>query len=400
MKGLLTIVLLLIYVGSLHAEITEWFGLVSFRQRSEMIKEFTDYTMAGEPGTWKKTESDNKTRLGYRLGFKFNFSDYEKLTGGITLRSGINSVMHQNISSSEGLKPGIQEAYINWNTPYAELTLGKIPQAGNAMWDIYAASEVVDWRLYDPRDGVFNDRMSALNGARLQVPIDLFEDMLVLTPRAIFHTDKVNGYKLEFNESDQAEKHPIDHYSYLFGINAKVDYMGFEYELDGDYGLPYRLGDKMATPDPDSLYYEEALWGITNTLRAPDYCNSVLQVSYGFNERDSIFKATYMDVMASTECYGFRLTGKYQKGDHEHQFGTYRGSKVLRTAWHLSLNKTLWGLDIQPRVIWFDTEIDPTGIEFLEISEGEDSGESSENAPEVKQTASKTRIEITATVRF
>ncbi|MBT3234077.1 MAG: hypothetical protein HN356_14860, partial [Calditrichaeota bacterium] len=153
-------------------------------------------------------------------------------------------------------------------------------------------------------------------------------------------------------------------------------------------------------PDPDSLYYEEALWGITNTLRAPDYCNSVLQVSYGFNERDSIFIATYMDVMASTECYGFRLTGKYQKGDHEHQFGTYRGSKVLRTAWHLSLNKTLWGLDIQPRVIWFDTEIDPTGIEFLEISEGEDSGESSENAPEVKQTASKTRIEITATVRF
>jgi hypothetical protein len=308
--------------------------------------------------------------------------------------------MHQNINSSEGLKPGIQEAYINWNTPYAELTLGKIPQAGNAMWDIYAASEVVDWRLYDPRDGVFNDRMSALNGARLQVPIDLFEDMLVLTPRAIFHTDKVNGYKLEFNESDVAEKHPIDHYSYLFGINAKVDCMGFEYELDGDYGLPYRLGDKMATPDPDSLYYDEALWGITNTLRAPDYCNSVLQVSYGFNERDSIFKATYMDVMASTECYGFRLTGKYQKGDHEHQFGTYRGSKVLRTAWHLSLNKTLWGLDIQPRVIWFDTEIDPTGIEFLEISEGEDSGESSENAPEVKQTASKTRIEITATVRF
>jgi hypothetical protein len=40
-------------------------------------------------------------------------------------------------------------------------------------------------------------------------------------------------------------------------------------------------------------------------------------------------------------------------------------------------------------VIWFDTEIDPTGIEFLEIGE-----------PEVKQTASKTRIEITATVRF
>ena len=89
-------------------------------------------------------------------------------------------------------------------------------------------------------------------------------------------------------------------------------------------------------------------------------------------------------------CHAPKLYGLgYQKGDHEHQFGTYRGSKVLRTAWHLSINKTLWGLDIQPRVIWFDTEIDPTGIEFLEIGE-----------PEVKQTASKTRIEITATVRF
>lgn len=389
MKGLLTIVLLLICVSSLHAEITDWFGLVSFRQRNEAKKTYTDFTMQGEAGTWKKTETNNLTRVGYKIGLKFNVSDSDMITGGITLRSGIGSVMHQDVTNIDGLMPGLQEAYLDWNTPYAQLTLGKIPQSGNAMWDVYASSEVVDWRLYDPRDGVFDDRMSALNGAKLQVPVELLDEMLVLTPRATFHTDKVTGYQLDFNESDQIEPHPIDHYTYLFGLNAKVDWI-FEYELDADYGLPNRFGDRGSKPDPDSLYNEESLWGITNKLSAPEFCNSVVQVSYGFSERDSVFEASYIDMMAATEYYGFRLTGKYQSGVHEPKILAYKGSKSIRTAWHLYINKTIWGMDIQPRVIWFKTEIDPTGVE----------GDGSTPAREKATAELKTRIEVTATVRF
>ncbi len=382
MKGLLTIVLLLIYVGSLHAEITDWFGLVSFRQRNEVNKEFTDFTITGEPGTWKKTQTDNLTRLGYKIGLKFKLTDSDMITGGITLRSGIKSVMHQDINSSEGLKPGLQEAYINWNTPYAQVILGKIPQAGNAMWDLYTALEVIDFRIYDPRDGVFNDRVSALNGAKLQVPVQLFNEMLLVTPRATFHTDDVDGYKLEFNESYQPEPHAIDHYSYLFGLNARFNWEGIEYELDGDFGLPYRYGDKEKKPDPDSLYTDESLWGVTNKISFSEYCNSVLQVSYGFTERSGIHEATYMDVMAAAEYYGFRLTGKYQSGVHEQKILAFKDSKALRTAWHLMLNKTIWGLDIQPRVIWFETEIEREALGEKAVQK------------------SKTRVELTATVRF
>jgi len=409
MRKLIIFTLLLSFTTSVFAEITGWWGLVSFRERHEITKEYTDYTFQGEPGTLRYTDTNTKTRVGYQFGFLMDITD--NLKAGLTFRSGIGSVMWQDISMAKGddsgkLLPGVQEAYLDWNTPYANLQLGKIPQKGNAMWDLYACVNQTDWRLYDPRDGIFNDRISAVNGVRLKVPIELYEKVLTeyngiklprpvtlskltITPRATYHVDYVGGYKRDHDDEQQDERN-LDWYVALLGLKFQYSNPLLTYDLDTDYGLPYRLGDKYKQDDKDSIFVDESIWGMTHTLRSPILFNFLFQFDYARNERDSMFTASFWDYKAAFEYKGFRLSGRYQHGVQEHEFGNYIGSKAIRDAWHLYVNKTIWNLDIQPRVIWFRTNIDPPEPEITDV----------DYVDEIKKKQTNVRMEITATVRF
>jgi len=108
--------------------------------------------------------------------------------------------------------------------------------------------------------------------------------------------------------------------------------------------------------------------------------NNKLSVGYGYNSRNSVFTADFLTVGASTEYRGYRLSGKFEKGVHESEQRTYAGSKAHREAIHIYVNKTFWNLDLQPRVIFFKTEIEHEGV--------------------TKIRDKLTRIELTATTRF
>ena len=167
MYRIFIIIISTLIAGSAYAEITNWWGTVSYRLRHEIAKPYTDYTQAGDAGTLKWTDENFRTRVGYQFGFAVDLTD--NLAAALTFRSGLGSVMLQDITSATGLTPGLQEAYIDWETPYARFHLGKIPQSGNPMWDLYAGVNETGWRINNPTDGIFNDRMAALNGGRIMV---------------------------------------------------------------------------------------------------------------------------------------------------------------------------------------------------------------------------------------
>jgi len=379
MNRFFIIIISVLITGSAYAEITNWWGVVSFRQRNETAKLYTDFTQAGDAGTLRYTEDNFKTRVGYQFGFNVDIAD--NLAASLTFRSGLGSVMLQDITSSSGLTPGLQEAYIDWETPYARLHMGKIPQQGNAMWDLYAGANQTDWRLYNPADGLFNDRMSALNGARLMVPLEFAGAPITL--RATFHSDNVSGRERDYDDSALEDEKNPDWYVMLLGFNAQYD----GYELDADFGIPKRLGEERAQGTKDSIYVDEVIWGATasKTVEKLDFGgisinNSKLSLGYGFNDRDSVFTANFYTVLAQTEILGYRFSAKFDKGVHESKEKTYAGSKAHRQAMHFYVNKTIWNLDLQPRIILFKTEIENEGV--------------------TKVRDELTRIELTATVKF
>jgi hypothetical protein len=366
-----------------------WWGLTSFRQRHEITNEFTDISFGGAtPGTLLNQIENSTTRLGYQFGFKAEVR--ENITAGLTLRSGLSGnaqVMHQEITNKDGLLPAVQEAFINWKTPYFRVEMGKIPQQGNALWDVYTSTLQTDFRQDDPRDGIFNDRLAALNGARISRsfgPIAL---------RGLFHADYVAGnYRKLENASREFIRSP-DRNVYMLGTTLDVGRMTSNRDgllartladltIDFDYGFPKRAA-KSGT-NPDSIYADETLWGAT--LKRTDNMGTI-QIGYAYNWRDSVFTMTYLDAMAQANLGNFArylqqdwgdftLTCRYQTNSEEMEFIPYKGSEAVRTAFHLYANKSLWGLDLQPRIIWFTTEID--GFE----------------------AKSQTRYELTSTVKF
>lgn len=385
---------------------THWWGLVSFRQRHETTREFYDVN-SGDKGELLYTTDNSTTRLGYQFGVKFDIR--ENLYAGLTFRSGLSGgalVMQQDITSREGLLPGIQEAYINWKTPFVTLEAGKIPQAGTAMWDVYAASLQNDFRADDPRDGIFNDRMAALNGVRVSREVAFF------SLRGLFHNDYVAGFYRDFEEGAQDFSRSPDRnvsalgatisFGKAFGVEEgkcetcegckdkkisrgdmmkRVLFGGLSFDFD--YGFPHRAA--MTGSNPDSVYADEDLYGFTLKKSIPV---GNLQVGYGYNWRDSVFTMSYWDILATAnvgkiaECWGMAQLGdlsasvRYQTGDQELEFDPYKGMKAERDALHLYLNKTVWGLDLQPRLILFDKKIE--GFKQQEQS----------------------RFELTATARF
>jgi len=339
--------------------------LVSFRERYEIQKEYTDVSFTGEPGRLRYTDTNTKTRVGYSFGFKKRV--FENLDAGVTFRSGVGSVMWQDINSNGSLLPGLLEAYIDWRTPYAELLLGKIPQKGNVFWDLYTCANLrEDWRLYNPTDGVFNDRLGALNGMRLSVPVG------PVTVRMVYHADYVGGYARDYpEETNLDDERDLDWQVFVLG--AEVRKAGFD--LDVDVGLPKRRGNRYRR-GRDSGYVDEFIWGGTLRKEIPDLYGTELQIGYAYNSRDSIFTASFVDAIASAQVAGFRLTGRYQIGIQDMEFGIYKGYRTKRAAYHLYFNKEVWHLDIQPRLIWFRTEV----------------------AGNRKMT--NLRLEVTSTVRF
>lgn len=424
MRKLLICLIVLSLTGISFAEITGWWGVVSFRERFEETVSYKDYTFNGEPGEELYSDANTKSRVGYMFGFRMNITDY--IAAGMTFRSGLGSVMWQDIGGENKFTPGVQEAYINWNTPYALLELGKIHQEGTALWDLYAASLQSDWRLFDPRDGVFSDRISALSGARLTVPIEIFKvetdelyghklpqrivkSELSITPRYTFHADYVSGYRRDYPDTLNQDINGLDWYTYLIGLNINYKSMLFEANVDFDSGIPHRKGDKKVQDSQDSVYVGEDLWGITGSIKSPLLRNTSFSIGYAYNWRDSVFKADYLDFRLSTEPFQFfdyfdiqlpekiqtlNFTFRYQLNEHEHQFGNYKGSKVIRDAYHYYFNIMLWDLDFQPRIILFKTEIDPTGIDLTDV----DSEQHYRYV--VKKQRSMLRMELTATVRF
>ncbi len=277
--------------------------------------------------------------------------------------------MWQDISTenTSGLNPGLQEAYIRWTPPYAQVLMGRIPQSGNAMWDLYAASNNIrdPVRQDNPTDGVFNDKMGFLNGIKLQVPVG------PVTLRGVYHTDYVGGARREYASSNASpERTPqMDSYTYLGGFSfdivqmmafsGQVLPMGVSAQFDFDYGKPHRIGN-LKDVDTDSTYADEDLWGATVKIGYfPQFiqAGSEFQFSYGYNTREGIYESRFADYRLSAEFMDFRLTFRYQDNTQEMTEGVYKGHEAVQTAMHIYLNKMLWGLDIQPRYIKFETEV-------------------------------------------
>jgi len=370
---------------------TEWQGLVSFRQRHETEKEYYDYAVGDltRRGKLLYTTDNSTTRLGYQFGIKFLVND--DLFAGITLRSGLSGgalVLQQDITSREGLLPGLQEAYIHWDSPFALIELGKMPQAGNAMWDVYVASLQTDFRMDDPRDGVFNDRMAALNGVRVS------RSVAFATLRALFHADYTAGNYRKFEEGGRDFQRTPDRNVVVIGTTLDLGDQSLAqapgYDLfrglvlDFDYGFPKRAA-KTGT-NVDSLYADETFWGagLKESFRG-----AILQISYGYNWRDSVFTMSYWDVLGQVKFTDMidiqevksrlgdlRLSIGYQLANQELEYDPYKNAMVERSACHIYLNRTVAGLDIQPRVIFFDKRIE--GFKQRRV----------------------TRYEVTGTVRF
>ncbi|HHE47124.1 MAG TPA: hypothetical protein ENL08_05425 [Bacteroidetes bacterium] len=346
-----------------------WWGMVAVRGRHESYKEYVDISASDTTkwGTVRYTDDNSKTRLGYKFGFSLDINEF--ITAAVTLRSGVGSVMWQDISTenTSGLSPGLQEAYIRWTPPKAQVLMGRIPQSGNAMWDLYAASNNIrdPVRQDNPTDGVFNDKMGFLNGIKLLVPVG------PVTMRAVYHTDYVGGARREYSSSSSSPEitPQMDSYTYVGGLS--VDIMqtlasfgqtmptGVSSQLDFDYGKPHRIGDLRDT-DTDSSYADEKLWGMSfkvGRFSPTTHTGSEFQYSYGYNKREGIYESRFSDYKLTAEFRGFRLTFRYQDNTQEMTEGIYKGHEADRTATHIYLNTTLWGLDIQPRYIKFETKV-------------------------------------------
>ncbi len=352
----------------------KWWGFVSFRHRLETYKKYIDIT-ASDSTTWgnlKETDKNAKTRLGYKFGFTVDLSEY--ISAAITLRSGLGKVMWQDINNESGdLFPGLLEAYIDWKPPYAEVLLGRIPQDGNPMWDLYAASNNLrdPLRQNNPVDGVFFDKMGYLNGLKI------LTDVGPVTLWGLYHTDYVSGFRREFaaSGSDPQVLPQLDQRIYLGGFTLDIDgsvrhILGkspsetMTSELMFEVGLPYRIGDIVRSTNEDSLYAREKIWGgtfnagreilITNELKAL----LDLYIGYGYNWREDVYRSTFWNYKITAEILGFLFSAKYQICNRTNYEGIYKFSDdKLYSALHFYLNKTIWGLDIQPRYIIFEDKI-------------------------------------------
>jgi len=292
--------------------------------------------------------------------------------------------MWKDINDISGLQPGVLEAYIDWRLFQEEMPVGGkpwifnsgmqfgiIPQEGNAMWDVYAAHNQTDnpGRADDPRDGTFNDRMGALNGAQLTVGIG------PVTLRETYHTDKVEGTRTNWPQSSNTDFNVPDKYIFLTGAEIRgADFLTLPDAIKDchltvgfDYGFPYRVGNWYKN-SKDSVYFDEKLWGIEADL-GPKWAN--LNFGYGYNWRDSVFVSRFWDykltlgvpqgtLPPSLEDITFVV--RYQFHSQEHQFGQYNGHNVSRDALHLYFNKKILNLDWQPRVILFTDKVDDTKV--------------------------------------
>lgn len=384
MKKTIVILMILSLVSVGQAEINGWWGQVSFRQRHETTKEYTDFTFTGDPGTLRYTEDNSRTMLGYQIGFRMNLT--EQTSAAVTLRSGLGSVMWQNIDSNSGLMPGIQEAYITWNTSYAKLEFGRIPQAGNTFWDLYACSKQLDWRQHNPVDGIFNDRMASLNGVRIKVPVG------PVTLRALYHTDYTGGTFRDWEPgTNREDERDLDWKVFVLGAKVKHEFAPLKAQVEFDYGLPYRMGDIYRT-GRDSVYFDEDIWGVSALLEGKCKLQTTLSLGYAKNWRDSLFTADFYDIMASVtpirnvytpffRMESMKVSVRYQENVQEHEFGLYIGHEAIRKAFHAYLTFNFGDFELQPRYIMLTNQIggprQPT-----------------------KDQRTLERYEITATVRF
>lgn len=353
----------------------KYWAVAAFRVRHQTDKEYTDVSFRGAPGVLLYTLDNSSVRLGYQVGVKIE--PYQDVTIGLTLRSGLYGQameMIQRLNNREGLLPSIQELFIRWSLPVGSLDLGKIPQEGTPLWDLYAATLQTDYRADDPRDGVFIDRMAALNGARLKVPIGF------IALSGLFHTDDVDGFKRVNEDATVRQIRKPDRYVWLFEGEWAVDQFfrslftdipsEVSWRLTGDYGLPYRAA---VMTDPDSSYADETLWGVNLHLKTPPIS---LKGGYAYNWRDSVYTNRFWDGLVTLNLgtiiaeylnpslYSLyppleEFTGvfRYQKGSQQHEFGIYKGHTVKRFAWHYYLNIPVKNLLIQPRVIIFENNI-------------------------------------------
>ena len=353
----------------------KYWAVAAFRVRHQTEKEYTDISFRGAPGMLLYTLDNSSVRLGYQVGVKME--PYPNVTLGLTLRSGLYGQameMIQRLNNREGLLPSIQELFIRWSMPFGSVEMGKIPQEATPLWDLYAATLQIDFRADDPRDGVFVDRMAALSGARLKVPIRF------VTLSGIFHTDDVDGFKRINEDATVRQVRKPDRYVWLLEGDWAVDeffriHFGdipsdVSFRLTGDYGLPFRAA---VMTDPDSAYADETLWGVNLHLKSPPVS---LKGGYAYNWRDSVYTNRFWDGLLTLNLGNIvndflspylatlypqleEFTGvfRYQKGSQRHEFGIYKGHTIKRFAWHYYLNIPVRNLLIQPRVIIFENEI-------------------------------------------
>jgi len=384
MRTFFTVVLLTLLATACFAvELTDFTGTIAVKNRNETEQNWFSDPRTGNFGDPYQTIENNRVRAGYRLGMKIKI--YDNLSAGLTFRSGMGSVMVKEINDISGLQPGVQEAYISWRLFQEErqisdrnwkfntnVELGIIPQVGNAMWDLYAAHNQTDnpGRADDPRYGTFEDRMGGLNGARVSIGLG------PLTLRGVYHTDKVEGRRIKWDNSSSPDDNIPDKYVILGGAELRgaellscsspalkdmVLTVGF------DYGVPYRVGNWYKN-SKDSVYFDETIWGIDAKV-GPSW--ALFGFGYGENERDSVYLSRYWDYKLTLgtpqgllpQCLeDLQFVVDYQFNSQIHKFGQYNGHNISRDALHLYFNKKILNLDWQPRVILFQNKVDDVKV--------------------------------------
>lgn len=402
-KLLYAIILIIILCGTCYSATFDWWGEVGYRQRYETIRNYSEASSISGWGELRDTDENARTLLGYKIGLNIDISD--NISASLTFRSGHGSVMHQEIGDKEQLSPllpGLLEGYINWKTPFAEVHLGRIPQKGNAMWDLYAATKPQDKeeRRDNPVDGIFNDRMGALNGIRIIAPVG------PLTLRGVYHTDYTGGYRSVFEKEGKAPiaQLGLDQKIYLVGCSLDVDdlynktfyYLGVDHKMPDfvnldygfDYGWPYRIGDKMnPSVKDDSTHTGEEIWGmdVMTGIYFDDLNGGVrLSFSYAYDWRDSVYTEKFWDYKLDLDYSGQSLTFRYQYNHQDIYDPLYNVNRMFREALHIYFTLNVWGLEIQPRYIKFDSEYEKPGA----------------GVSKRFKSYSKDRYEITTTVRF
>jgi hypothetical protein len=386
-KLLATVVILFLTTTTFAAELNNWWGVVSFRERLETAESYFSNPGSDNFGKSYQTITNAKTRLGYQFGFDISLSEY--LHAGVSFRTGMQSVMLQDIDNRGGLAPGLEQAFLDWRTPFMQVLLGKFHQDGTALWDTYTAHTQTDFRADDPRDGIFADRLSSLNGVKLIVPVG------PVTLRGLYHTDYVTGKKIETHTGADEGNYNPDLYVYILGADVSagdfvanyINLDNFNLDIGLDYGIPSRttnhnrLKDFQVDLDKTS-YFDESLWGVNIKTGIPW---AQLQFGYAYNWVDSVYTSRFWDYKLTMGLpvgvvpewiEDLTLTARYQYHSQEHEFGIYDGTSTIRDAVHIYLDKKVWDLNIQPRIIWFNTDIE--GI----------------------KTNSNVRIELTTTARF